>query len=202
MAALPASVPSWFPIPRKAGVFAPVEPPENPANSFAKICENPSKTHPRQPSSTLVNPKKLLAPAPPPGLPPNNDGAVELRGRHGARLCPARRRISRSASSPQAMLSISDAVMPAKLLRLVCDPAAIRARSVMECGGKRHAAFVRATVLKRSRPARACESAVAAALCRRRPRHKQNCGARRNHPPRPRLADRPQLEKFANSLIR
>jgi hypothetical protein len=36
------------------------------------------------------------------------------------------------------------------------------ARGVLDCGGKRHAAFVRATVLKSSRPARACESAVAA----------------------------------------
>jgi hypothetical protein len=36
------------------------------------------------------------------------------------------------------------------------------ARGVMDCGGKRHAAFVRATVLKSSRLARACESAVAA----------------------------------------
>jgi len=47
---------------------------------------------------------------------------------NGPRLCPARCGISRSASGPQAGLNISDAVIPAKLLRLVCDPAAVRAR--------------------------------------------------------------------------
>ena len=47
-------------------------------------------------------------------------------GRYGARLCPARRGISRSASYPQAVLRISDAVIPATLLRLVCDTAAVR----------------------------------------------------------------------------
>jgi hypothetical protein len=52
----------------------------------------------------------------------------DCAGRHGARLCPARRGISRSASGPQAGLSISDAVIPAKLLRLVCDTAAVRVR--------------------------------------------------------------------------
>jgi hypothetical protein len=51
-----------------------------------------------------------------------------IAGRHGPRLCPARRGISRSASGSQAGLSISDAVIPAKLLRLVCDTAAVRAR--------------------------------------------------------------------------
>jgi len=47
---------------------------------------------------------------------------------HGAWLCPARRGISRSALDPQAVLSISDTPIPAKLLRLVCDTAAVRAR--------------------------------------------------------------------------
>jgi hypothetical protein len=48
--------------------------------------------------------------------------------RQGARLCPARRRISRSASDPQAGLSFFDTVIPAKVLRLVCDTAAVRGR--------------------------------------------------------------------------
>jgi len=47
---------------------------------------------------------------------------------HGLRLCPARRGISRSASGSQGVLGISEAVIPAKLLRLVCDTAAVRAR--------------------------------------------------------------------------
>ena len=57
-------------------------------------------------------------------------------GGHGARLYPARRGISRSASGLQAGLSIFDAVIPAKLLRLVCDTAAVRARGVtpLSCG--------------------------------------------------------------------
>jgi hypothetical protein len=38
----------------------------------------------------------------------------------------ARRGISRNASDPQAGLRISDAVIPATLLRLVCDTAAVR----------------------------------------------------------------------------
>jgi hypothetical protein len=49
-------------------------------------------------------------------------------GRYGARLCPARRGISRSVWSPQPALSIPDAIIPAKLLRLVGDTAAVRAR--------------------------------------------------------------------------
>jgi hypothetical protein len=118
-------------------------------------------------------------------------------------------------------LSIFDAVIPAKLLRLVCATAAVRARvrhrtaarsvaprrfragdgaqklaagacvrkrrrrwrfagavhdanglagrveiaqGVMDCGGKRHAAFVRAMALKSSRLRRACESAVVLAI--------------------------------------
>jgi hypothetical protein len=39
----------------------------------------------------------------------------------------------------------------------------------MDYGGKRHAAFVRATIFESSRVARAGESAVAASLCRRSP---------------------------------
>jgi hypothetical protein len=41
---------------------------------------------------------------------------------------------------PQATLSISDTAVPTKTLRLVCDTAAVRARGVMHCGGKRRAA--------------------------------------------------------------
>jgi hypothetical protein len=59
-------------------------------------------------------------------------------------------------------LSIFDAVILAKLLRLVCDTAAVRARGHgLRREAERHAAFVRAMVLKSSRLARAGESAVA-----------------------------------------
>ena len=93
--------------------------------NLRKPQQNPS-------SSTLVNPKKLLGP---PGCP-----AKEVRRRarpfNGPRLCPARRGISRSESDPQAVSYISDAVIPAKLLRLVCDTAAVRARGAtpLSCG--------------------------------------------------------------------
>jgi len=98
---------------------------------------------------------------------------VIARGARGARLCPARRGISRSASVPQAVLSVSGAVIPAKLLRLVCDTAAVRAggqkRSAAGSDPDRSATFVRATILKSPEPARAGESAVAAGASRRSP---------------------------------
>jgi hypothetical protein len=77
--------------------------------------------------------------------------------RHGPRLCPARRGISRSASGRQAGLSISDAVIPAKLLRLVCDTAAVRALSCGRWYSKARGSCVRA------------KAPSPLALCRRSP---------------------------------
>jgi cobalt-zinc-cadmium efflux system membrane fusion protein len=61
---------------------------------------------------------------------PNARERFTLKRRHGPRLCPARSGISRSASDSQAVLSISDVIIPARLLRLVCDTAAVRARGL------------------------------------------------------------------------
>ena len=92
-------------------------------------------------------------------------------GRHGARLYPARRGISRSASGLQAGLSIFDAVILAKLLWLVCDTAAVRARGVMDCGGKRSATPLscgrRCSKVRGSRVRAKAPSPLA--LCRRSP---------------------------------
>jgi hypothetical protein len=107
MAAIPASAPSRFSLTRKAGA-APRKTPRKDPNF---VHQNLRKTQQKPTSSTLVNPKFFLT------LPPAPC--------NGPRLCPARRRISRSASDSQAGLNIPDAVIPAKLRRLVCDTAAV-----------------------------------------------------------------------------
>jgi hypothetical protein len=64
---------------------------------------------------------------------------------------------------------------------------------------ERHAAFVRAKVLKSSRPARACESAVAATLCRRSPRRERHCRARRNCADRQSSIQKRRPRRFVDS---
>jgi len=112
----------------------PAAPWKTPQIRWQKSSKTPAKPHivkPRQPQI-------FLAPARPSRQWEKRRHMV-IPGRHGPRLCPARRGISRSVSGSQAGLSISDAVIPAKLLRLVCDTAAVRAqvqqRSAAGSGG-------------------------------------------------------------------
>jgi hypothetical protein len=103
-AAIPASVPSSFSTARKAGGLPPVKLPEKPANSSTKICENPSKTHHRQPSSTLKfffgHPPLLRRPPNHPGH-GNSAGASELRGASWTAAGSETPHRFRSDSSPQ-----------------------------------------------------------------------------------------------------
>ena len=61
MAATSANAPSSFSIAGLVGALTPAKAPEKPANSFAKICENPCKIPHRKPWSTL---KIFSTPAP------------------------------------------------------------------------------------------------------------------------------------------
>jgi hypothetical protein len=108
----------------------PAPPPENPAISFAKICENPSKTDHRQPPSTpIFFGPHCPSPTCHPAIPATaSGGAAELHAHSSDRGCVPRGAGSAAACRPPSRVDHFRRGHPCEALRLVCDTAAVRAR--------------------------------------------------------------------------